>query len=204
MFIIIALLIPGVNYLFQLTANYVYDKVHMPEVLRINIIKNNINEVEEDEIVDISDDTSLQYRNYYNGVGIAIIKEYPIFGVGLNNYSYLYNNQNALDYLEDKTVIDENSKYMYPHNGFVQMASEIGIVGTLLFFVYLIYVYYLTMKNADIKYKYFTSTVLLLFILGNFTESLIYNKQYMYLFVILYSFINNKSLYIEGKKKRRR
>lgn len=204
-FVIAAFLIPGVNYLFQLTANYVYDKVHMPEVLRVNILPkgNNVKDDETQELppkeVDIKDDSSLIYREYYNSVGIGIVKEYPILGVGLNNYSYLYNKQNVLDFVKNKELVAPNSKYMYPHNGYVQLSAEIGIVGTVLFLTYLFYMLYVVLK--DHKVKYYSILLIILFLLGNFTESLIHNKQYMYIFVLLYAYYANKNIYIDKVKK---
>lgn len=193
---VISFLIPGYIYFFQANLNYGYNKLHIPENLRIAFV----DEIEEtDKIYDSADDSSLEYRKYYNSVGLEIIKEKPIIGIGLNNYSYIYNNQNISNYLKDSSVLIEGLPYMYPHNGYIQMASEIGVTGLLLFISYVVYIMYDSIKNKK-SFKYYGILILVVFLLGNLTESLIYNKQYMYIFVILYGILNNTEV-LKKKKK---
>nr|MBP3259005.1 O-antigen ligase family protein [Bacilli bacterium] len=194
--VIISFLIPGFAYLFQNTANYVYEKLHIPTNLRMSLVE----EVSDDSVsTDPEDDMSISFRNYYKGIGKQIIKEYPVLGIGLNNYSYIYNNQNVTLYIEDTSVLEENLPYMYPHSGFVQMGAETGYVGLVLILVYLIYVCYDYIRYSDNKFKYFPLLILVLFFLGNYTESLIQNKQYMYIFIIFYGLFSNR---YELKKKK--
>ena len=192
---VVAFLIPGFTYLFQYTANYVYEKLHIPEGLRITLVE----EAEGDLSTDPDDDMSISFRNYYKGIGKEIIKEYPVFGIGLNNYSYIYNNQNLKDYISKTEVIDDNIPYMYPHSGYVQMGAETGIVGIILLLSYIVYICYDYIKHSNIKFKYFSLLILIIFFLGNYTESLIQNKQYMYLFIIFYGLFSNR---YELKKKK--
>ncbi len=193
---IISFLIPGFVYLFQNTANYVYDKLHIPSNFRISLVE----EVSDDSVsTDPEDDMSISFRNYYKGIGKQIIKEYPVLGIGLNNYSYIYNNQNVTLYIEDTSVLEEDLPYMYPHSGFVQMGAETGYVGLVLIFIYIIYICYDYIRYSDNKFKYFPLLILVLFFLGNYTESLIQNKQYMYIFIIFYGLFSNR---YELKKKK--
>ena len=193
---IISFLIPGFVYMFQNTANYVYDKLHIPNSLRIVLVE----EISDSTLpADPDDDMSISFRNYYKGIGKEIIKEYPILGIGLNNYSYIYNNQNITDYIDNKEVLNEEIPYMYPHSGYVQMGAETGVVGLVLIFIYIIYVCYDYIRYSDDKFKYFPLLILILFFLGNYTESLIQNKQYMYIFIIFYGLFSNR---YELKKKK--
>ncbi len=178
--LVIAFLIPGFVYSFQSTINYGYSKLHIPTDLRIRLV-----EVDAGEISDISKDHSLNDRKYYNNIGIEFIKERPVLGIGLNNYSYLYNNQNASEYLKNTQVLTKD--YMYPHSAFVMITAEIGVVGSILMFTYIAFICYDSFKNK----KYFPIIILLLFIFNNYTENLISNKQYMYIFVLLYGILCN-------------
>ena len=91
---------------------------------------------------------------------------------------------------------------MYPHNGYIQLAAELGIIGMILFLGYMVAINISTFKVN--KYKYFGLLLLGLFLLGNFTESLMYNKQYMYLFVIMYGLYSNKYNQDKVKKIRKK
>ena len=194
--VVISFLIPGFVYLFQNTANYVYDKLHIPENLRIILVE----EISDDSLsADPEDDMSISFRNYYKGIGKQVIKEYPVLGIGLNNYSYIYNNQNVADYIEDTSVLEEDLPYMYPHSGFVQMGAETGYVGLILILIYMAYVCYDYIRYSNDKFKLLSLLILVLFFLGNYTESLIQNKQYMYLFIIFYGLFSNR---YELKKKK--
>ncbi len=86
---------------------------------------------------------------------------------------------------------------MYPHNGYIQLGAEMGIVGLILYFGYIIYLAVYNVKVGENKYKYFSLVLLLLFLLGCATETLMYNKQYLFAFAIIYSLYNNK--YIKEK-----
>jgi O-antigen ligase len=198
--LIIAFLIPGFKYSFQSTVNYIYEKIKMPDFLRVRVVDNLVDSTGE-EIDNMNDDSSIQYRKYYENIGKQFIIEYPISGIGVNNYSYIYVNQNAKDYLKDTECLDVVGEYMYPHNGYIQLAAEVGIIGMILFLGYIICINISSYKNN--KYKYFGLLLLGLFLLGNFTETLIYNKQYMYLFVIMYGLYNNKYFLEENKRKKK-
>jgi len=195
LFLVIIFLIPGVNHLFQVTAQYGYNILNMPESLRINFVSTD-NESDKNET---TTDLSINFRDYYNKIGFEFIKENPILGIGLNNYSYLYNNQNAKEFLKNDSVLEKDLEYMYPHNGYIQLASEIGIVGLALFFTYLFYISISFLKNNTNKFKLLSILILFIFMLGSYTESLIYNKQYAFMFLLLFSLFSNKSFY-ETKK----
>ena len=76
------------------------------------------------------DDTSLQRLAYWE-VGLEVIKDNPIFGVGYNNWmpyvSYLY-----------PDGLGVMGKVQQPHNIYIQAASELGIIG-LICMIWVIY-----------------------------------------------------------------
>ena len=69
--------------------------------------------------------SSLQDRFYMWRIGWKIFMEHPIIGNGLN-MSFLKFQEHREDEWKDK-------KGSYFHNGFLQMAAEIGIIGLLVF-----------------------------------------------------------------------
>lgn len=185
-----AFLIPGFKYSFQSTLDYFYDKLNIPSTIQIKLV-SELTDSTGEEIKDINNDLSIQYRKVYENIGKEFIKEYPITGIGYNNYSYLYQNQNASLYLENDDVLSYVYEYMYPHNGYIQMGAEIGIFGLILYFGYIIYLTVYSILKSKSKYKWFSLVILVLFMLGNDTETLMYNKQYLFLFAIIYSLYNN-------------
>ena len=185
-----AFLIPGFKYSFQSTLDYFYAKLNIPSTIQIKLV-SELTDSTGEEIKDINNDLSIQYRKVYENIGKEFIKEYPITGIGYNNYSYLYQNQNASLYLENDDVLSYVYEYMYPHNGYIQMGAEIGIFGLILYFGYIIYLAVYSILKSKSKYKWFSLVILVLFMLGNDTETLMYNKQYLFLFAIIYSLYNN-------------
>ena len=186
----LAFLIPGFVYSFQSVANYGYAKLHIPKNLQIILV--NLDDA--GEVSDVSEDHSINDRNYFNNIGIQFIKENPITGIGINNYSYLYNNQNAGEYLNDTSVLEPDKYYIYPHSGYIMIAAEIGIVGAFLLYAYIFYICYDSFKQK----QYLPVLILGIFLLGNYTENLVSNKQYMYIFILIYGILCNNII----KKKK--
>ena len=206
--IIIILLIPGTTTSLQSGLDFVYEKINLPESLRIDItfiddiVDNFFEEKEENdkrptsENKDDSDDNdspsknnSLTYRDFYKGIGLQLIKEYPIFGIGVGNYSYLINNQNFADYLENDEVLDFAKTYRYPHSNTVQVAAEIGYVGLVLVFLSILsFSCYINFK----KDKMLVVTLFMLIVcllLSGYTEGVFNAKQYIFIFILIYTFL---------------
>ena len=197
----IMIIIPGGKYAIQSSIDFVYTIIPVPESLRINLLPNNSSN-DDNEVGDITGDSSLQYRDYYKNVGKQFAKENPIFGIGYGNYSYLYNNQNAKEYLNDTSVLEEHD-YMYPHSAYVQVSAETGIVGTILLYslIVVLLIYALLSKNF---LTIITSGLLFAALLiGSYTEGLFNAKQYIIIYIILYSiFCNQKKEKINIKKNK--
>ena len=165
-----------------------------------DIVKEETNDKSYNEDV-FGDDLSVLSREKYKAVGLQIIKDYPIFGIGVGNYSYLYNNQNFDKFISDQSVLEDLDEIRYPHNGFIQVAAEMGYIGLTFFCLTLLsYIYYVDYKKD--KLKLFTEFLLFVaLVLASYTETVFNCKQYIFLFVIFISFLSCKSTKIIENKK---
>lgn len=130
-------------------------------------------------------DYSLNSRKYFKSVAKNIMKSNPTLGIGIGSYNYIYENQNASDYIKDKSF-DTTSRYLYPHNMYYQLGAEIGILGMLIFFT--IILYYL-LKNKNL----FSIMLLVIIILSCHTESIFYMKDVAYFTIFITSLFANKN-----------
>lgn len=201
--ICIMIIIPGAKYSVQSALDYAYEIAHVPSVLRIDItkpiIKHNIENKNEPQIEHIEagkcadddcvgdEEGSKFFRDYYRKVGMALLKEYPVFGVGIGNYYYLYINQNASDYLIDDSVLSEEYPYMYPHNGYTQVLCETGYIGLALISLFFLSIAITKLIKTNNKLDYYLLIMLIVgFSISSITECLFHSKQYIYLFAIIY------------------
>lgn len=211
--ILIMLFIPGTTTSLQSGLDFVYEKINLPETLRVditfidkfvdnilgnlppneNIVKgeddNTNEEVNEPIKQEPIENQSMNYRDFYKNIGLQLIEEYPIFGIGVGNYSYLVNNQNFRDYLKDDSVLEFSHYYMYPHNNTIQVAAEIGYIGLILVFLNILsFSCYINFK----KDKMLILTLFMLIVcllLSGYTEGVFNSKQYIFIFIIIYSFL---------------
>ena len=80
------------------------------------------------------------------------------FGTGLNNFTYLCNNDER--YMD---IIKTYSCVSHPHNIYLQWLIESGIFGFAIFIIYLIYLFYYSYKSKS-EYKLISiATMLILF-----------------------------------------
>ena len=203
------ILIPGAKYSVQSALDYAYEAAHIPKILQIDFVeilggKNKIKNVEvgkctnEDCVGD--EEGSKFFRDYYKRVGMTLLKEHPVFGVGIGNYYYLYINQNAKDYLTDDSVISDEYPYMYPHNGYVQVLCETGYVGLILFVSFLISILVTKLLSRDNKLNYYFILMLIGGLsISSITECLFHSKQYIYIFAIIFGLYCSIFAKKEGK-----
>lgn len=206
--VICMILIPGAKYSIQSALDYAYETVHMPKVLRLSLLDKFGSEIEEVEAGECADDDCVGdiegsnfFRKYYESVGKAFIKEYPVFGIGIGNATYLYESQNAKDYLKDDSVISDEYPYMYPHNCYIQLTEETGVIGIVLLFSFVLSLAIIKLKYSIKENKNIFYVILLMLFglaLANITEGLFYTKQVIYLFAIGYAIYCNS--FIDSKK----
>ena len=211
----IMIIIPGAKYSVQSALDYAYKMVHMPKVLRLDFTKLFVGEkvappIEHVEAGKCADDDcvgdeegSKFFRDYYKKVGMALLKEHPVFGVGIGNYYYLYINQNAKDYLTDDSVLSNEYHYMYPHNGYIQVLCETGYVGLILICLFFLSLAIKKLLAKENKLDYYLLLMLIFgFSISSITECLFHSKQYIYLFAIIYGVYCSYGTTKQLKKKK--
>lgn len=200
--ILIMVHIPGAKYSVQSGLEYVYEDLHIPEKYQLNLTKliktnkkvviviNKAGQCINDDCVDDVDGSEF-FRNYYKKIGKQFIKEYPVSGIGINNYNYLFINQNARNYLKNNKIISDEYPYMFPHCGYIQIAAEVGYIGLILISSYLLlFSLYKFMQNKNILKFYLHAAFIVTFILSNITENIYTAFQAIYLIMFIYQIYN--------------
>jgi len=103
------------------------------------------------------EDTTSKARLVYWYYGLENIKDYPVFGVGYNNWVYhcWYNNPNGLS--GEKYGIDVGFYFgtkvkrrifcLNPHNTFIEAASTIGVPGMILYVFMILQVFVINART---------------------------------------------------------
>lgn len=192
--------IPGAKYSVQSALEYAYKDLHIPKTMQINLTKiiktkgkviyAKAGECVNDDCVDNIDGSEF-FREYYKKIGKEFIKEYPLSGIGVNNYNYLFINQNAAKYLNNNKIISGEYPYMFPHCGFIQNAAEIGYIGLILISIYMVIfsvIKFINMKTINKFYLH--AAFITTFILSNITENIYTAFQVIYLVMFIYQIYN--------------
>lgn len=105
----------------------------------------DISDFEKHLDLDASENTTSFFDRFdYQEVGIRLSLEYPLFGIGTNNFQYFYPKYQAVPLLATN-----------PHNFLVRIASETGLPSFLcaiLFFGFVIYYYFREKNNIEQKF----------------------------------------------------
>lgn len=89
---------------------------------------------------DLSFDKSWLIRKVMVDKGIEIFKEYPLIGIGSGNFVFFDSKIATLDQYERLGAEDvEYFNKRSPHNSYIQVLSEFGIIGIVLFLSMLIF-----------------------------------------------------------------
>ena len=140
------------------------------------------NEKNDEFTSNIVNDNSLASRDYFQKIGKAIVKEYPVLGIGTGSYSYIYNNQNVNNYLEND--INTEVLYLYPHNFYIQFTAETGIIGIVALFSLLVIIYVKSVRN---KFILLPTIFLGIIAINCTTESIFYMKDISYWIIIVFT-----------------
>ncbi len=82
-------------------------------------------------ISNITKDTGFTYRIMYSKAALGMIKDYPIFGVGLENYRIAYPKYRTAESRQiEPQVIPTKA-----HNGYLQYAATTGILGLIYYLI---------------------------------------------------------------------
>ena len=136
----------------------------------------------------------MESRSYFSKVGFNIMKSNPILGIGIGSYNFIYEEQNANKFIDDKYKINLKNKYLYPHSMYIQLGAEIGIIGMILFFIIIIFCL-LKVKNI------FSWLLLLIILLSCYSESIFYMKDIAYYAIFIISLFSNKTFLSKEIKK---
>jgi len=119
--------------------------------------------------IELPDSQSITLRETFNGRGLSLIQAYPLLGVGPGNY---------LEALKEKYPNLAAWEYQPPHNIFILLAAELGILGASLFVIILFEIFkpLLNISNQLLSFLVFTASFLLL-IVGLFDHYLITIQQ---------------------------
>ena len=72
-----------------------------------------------------------------------MFKDHRLFGIGLNNFNFLCNNDNRYN-----NIMKNYSCVSHPHNIYLQWLVEAGIIGLFLFIFYLFYLFSFIIKKS--------------------------------------------------------
>ncbi|MBU9889787.1 MAG: O-antigen ligase family protein [Candidatus Omnitrophica bacterium] len=120
-------------------------------------------------------DITIAERRDYWSVAFNMIKREPLLGVGLNTYHARFP-----DFTPDPGV-----RRAYPHNSYLQMASEIGIPGALCFLGGILYLLGLSFKKNFVRNDpeaFALRTALIAFLIQGFFDNNFYALQTATLF----------------------
>ena len=119
---------------------------------------------------------ALDYRLVRLNIAIAMLKDYPVVGVGLDCYRQLFGLYHP-DRHENKVVLDKK----IPDNMYVTILAETGIIGFLSFLIFMIMLW----RRVVLKFKSLqpgvskdTLSVLIVGLIGLMFSSLTYESLY--------------------------
>ena len=153
-----------------------------------------------------SDDTvyifSKQHSEHYI-VALDMFKENYLMGIGPKNFRVLCKAK--------KYQLSKNTCTTHPHNTYIQLLSETGIIGFFIGFLTLIFIWYILFKSLFYKlfkkkllYSNFQISLLISISLslwplvpsGNFFNNWLSIVYYLPVGMLLWSFQNNKKIYL--------
>lgn len=119
-------------------------------------------------IVNTTTDNSNRSRlEMWNG-SIAIFEDYPIVGIGQDQWQYVYNTKYISPYLQERLKGDYKSGYGNPHSNIFKVLSEGGILGMMAFLGlhgYILYrMFFMYQKGRSVSAKSYGMVGMLIFL----------------------------------------
>ncbi len=141
------------------------------------------------DIIKVNSSAKVRLNRWKNS--LAIISSKPIAGYGLNNFDVVYPK------FHNAKVKDEyyTAKYFFGgvHNEYLQILSETGIIGLLLFAI-LLFSYFRMLSSVEeifLRYSLLLSTVSIL--ITSFFSSTLHYPTYLFLFMLNFIIAVTKS-----------
>src|SRR5690554_2397009 len=83
---------------------------------------------------------------YLFGVGMELLREQPVIGHGAASWWMMQTKYPRADDVHVRGMFDAYPAYKSPHNGFIKILVEFGLVGMLLFGLWLVGVIWITIS----------------------------------------------------------
>ncbi|OQX56289.1 MAG: hypothetical protein B5M53_02220 [Candidatus Cloacimonas sp. 4484_209] len=116
---------------------------------------------------------SLSTRSNIWRVGIEMWKDNPIFGVGLNNFHWVFNK-----YLDIPFGLTRYpGAYRDPHNVYLCIICELGLVGFTIFVV-MLYSFFTTLRKNEQLLKTFMTSIFVLILVVGLKGTIVWSKYY--------------------------
>ncbi len=129
-------------------------------------------------------DTSIGYRIQFHDYAKQLFLEHPLIGNGTASFTARF--------AKDKPVPSWDRRLLEPHNVYWLIASELGLLGILIFTVTIITLLQTAAKLGDTKLIAFG--MLSIFLLGNLTDSLLFYSGTGYIFILMMAIAFGESL----------
>jgi O-antigen ligase len=99
-----------------------------------------------ESIADYETDESVNVRFRLWSAAVDMVADHPLFGVGTGNFANAYGS----------TYRAEGSRSLYwsPHNVFIQIITELGILGFTIYIILIIAIYKINKKSRDILRRF--------------------------------------------------
>jgi len=128
-------------------------------------------------------------------VGLAMVEDNPVFGVGLSNFPVRFG-----DYIGKRTTWSGYSYGVYlkmdPHNAFLSIQAELGIIGIFLFFLFIWYI----VKPLFVYIKDIRAVIGILLILFIFISGVKATIQWRKVFWLVFAIATVISSVIKAEK----
>lgn len=124
---------------------------------RIMQIKHNIHAL----YYSHDEKTSIGRRIIFLKTSLGLIKQKPLFGYGTGSFPYIYDTTHAITATEGQPLWD-------PHNSFIHIAVQIGLVGMMIFILWLITQFFET-RSLPLFERYLAQGLIITFTINSCT-----------------------------------
>ena len=156
------------------------------KILKYNVLLKSSNSID------------LSNRTWFWGLAISMYKSNPIFGCGINTFDFLYNvSKLGSGYIA----------YAGAHNSYIQILAELGILGLVIFLIYVLLNFIKSIKilsksnciniEASIIFSIFSQLFILIYAM---TENPFYQPQQIIYYFYCLSIIKNMNIIIKDSK----
>lgn len=155
---------------------------------RINDFTNDMSEYQKN-----NEHTSIGFRMSFVKYSFAVIKQNPIFGAGTGSFVYLYPKTGGPNV--------ENSPVGHPHNEYIFILFQFGIVGLLLFLIWMGIQMYSSFSLPSKERRLAQGLIVAFFVNGFCNTSLSINSTGMLFIVFLSVYFAAKANKIDIKSR---